>query len=308
MCTVSESRQAFHLVSQNRTCSGRCRGCPLAARRPTVGIVLGGGGAKAAAHLGVFKVFEQAGVHIDMVSASSAGALVGLFYCAGYSAEEMAQIMATQLVPQGWRRWIPGSQWWQLMRLLRGGGLSRLIQRYIPAKDLEKLRTPLAVSATDLERGQTIILDRGPIETALLATMCLPGLGKPVRSDGRWLIDGSVLCDLPVQPLSARNVDVKVGVNLVSVDNSAVRDAASTSSRWKSWQVVSQSIAAQLQQLSSAAINELDLVIRPDFGSLGLTDFRHMPAMITAGQKAAHHNMGKLLQSMQACPKRTVRD
>lgn len=286
-------------------CGGRCSGCPLAGRsQPRLGLALGGGGAKAAAHLGVLKVFEQAGLQVHAVTASSAGALAGLFFCAGYSPDEMVEIMSRELVDRSWTRYVPGSQAWRLWTLLRGGGLQGLIRRYIGARNLEDLKIPLAVSATDLQRGEAVILDRGPIETAVLATMSLPGVARPVLREGRWLVDGSLLCDLPLAPLREQQMAVSVGVNLVSLAQSARAVSARPDLRWSVWQVLSQSIAMQLLKLSESTCEQLDVVIRPDLTTLSMTDFHSLPAMVSAGQRGAHHCMGKVLQSLADARKR----
>ncbi len=307
MNTATTPKPAALPLIASRFCREKCRGCPLANRPASIGLVLGGGGAKAAAHLGVLKVFEHAGIAIESIAASSAGALVGLFRCAGYTPDELIHLMQLELAPRGWRRWVPGGQYLQLLELLRGGGLQRLVRRYIKPKNLEDLAIPFAVSTTDLRRGEAIILDRGPIETALMATMCLPGFGRPVRYQGRYLVDGSVLCDLPVEGLQRQRARLAVGVNLLSLDCTRNVNRTAEKTRWNSWQVLTQSVSVQMHRLASQAERQLDVVIRPDFGELGLTDFRHMDAMVNAGQRAAHHSMGALLQSLQRCrnPNRT---
>lgn len=282
---LTKSDGGSRITNGRKSCL-TCAGCPLANQKPRINLILGGGGARASAHIGVMRVLEQAGFRPDSVSAASAGALTGLFRCAGYSPDEMVELMRLELKPRGWKRWIPGGQLFRFLHLLRGGGLQRLIRRHITARNLEDLKIPLSVSATDIETGELVILDRGPIDTAILATMSLPGAGRPVHRDGRWLIDGSVLCDLPLGTRPAHRSSITVGVQLASVDPGRGSDGRSPG-KWSSWKILSQSISWQLNQLARESISRMDAIIRPDTDSFGMADFRNLDHMVAAGEHAA---------------------
>lgn len=288
--TTREGGSRF--TTRSQPCGG-CAGCPLLQRKPRIHLVLGGGGAKASAHIGVMRVLEEAGFGIDSIAAASAGALAGLFRCAGYSPEEIVDVMRREMKPRGWRRWLPGGQLFKFLHLLRGGGLQRLIRRHIPEKNLEDLKIPLSVSATDIQTGELVILDRGPVETAILATMSLPGAGRPVLRDGRWLVDGSVLCDLPLVKKNPARSSLTIGVQLAAAGPRNGNGHPSPE-KWSSWKVLSQSMCWQLNRMSLESIAQMDVVIRPDTDAYGMADFRNLDFMVVAGEKAAFASMPTL--------------
>ncbi len=289
------TREGGSRFTTKRQACGGCARCPLMQRKPRIHLVLGGGGAKASAHIGVMRVLEEAGFGIDSIAAASAGALAGLFRCAGYSPEEIVDVMRREMKPRGWRRWLPGGQLFKFLHLLRRGGLQQLIRRHIAEKNLEDLKIPLSVSATDIETGELVILDRGPVETAILATMSLPGAGRPVLRDGRWLVDGSVLCDLPLVKRNPARRSLTIGVQLAATDPGRGSGSGSPSpEKWSSWKVLSQSMCWQLNRMSQESIAQMDVVIRPDTDAYGMADFRNLDFMVAAGEKAAFANMPTL--------------
>jgi NTE family protein len=232
---------------------------------------------------------------VDAVTGSSAGALIGAFCCAGRQPDEIHQLLIKELAPRGWHRLIPSFGIVQLVRLLRGR-LPRLIKKYITVSRLEDLPIPFAVSATDLGRGETILIDRGDIVTALMATTSIPGLARPVQVDGRYLVDGSLLCDLPLEPLQRARADVLIGVTLGAGSDLVAEGPFSSRRRMGLTQVLSRTIRLQLNRSSAVSLSNLDLAIEPRLGEYRMTDFDRLPMMADLGRRAAEEQLPRLLE------------
>ena len=165
--------------------------------RPKVGLVLGGGGARGLAHIGVLKVLEQEKVPIDLLAGTSMGGLIGALYAAGISPADMekeamqrgrkrslARLLDLQPSPAG---------------LVKGGRISEELAMHLgPGLNFRDLPMPLALVAVDLRSGQEVVLQEGRVIEAVRATISLPGFFVPVDLDGHLLVDGGVLNNVPV--------------------------------------------------------------------------------------------------------------
>jgi NTE family protein len=164
--------------------------------RATAGLVLalGGGGARGLAHIGVLEVLAESGLPVRAVVGTSIGAEIGAFLAAGMSVAEMTSV-ATSL------------DWKLVLRLffpdLRAGGLAsgeRIVSWLadkLGAVRIEDLALPFAAVATDLESGDEVVLDRGPLVEAVRASLSIPGTLAPFRLGGRLLVDGGVVNQVP---------------------------------------------------------------------------------------------------------------
>jgi len=169
---------------------------PVAGQRTSAGLVLalGGGGARGLAHIGVLEVLAEHGLPVRAVVGTSIGAEIGAFLAAGMSVAEMTSV-ATSL------------DWKLVLRLffpdLHAGGLvsgERILSWLadkLGAARVEDLSLPFAAVATDLERGEEVVLDRGPLVEAVRASVSLPGTLAPFRLGGRLLVDGGVVNQVP---------------------------------------------------------------------------------------------------------------
>lgn len=175
----------------------------------TIGLVLGGGAARGYAHIGAIQAIQEAGLEPDAIVGSSMGGVFGALLAHGMTPAEMLDLAKT---PSRFR--IPG--------LGRRGGLLRvraLIDSYcdcLPDR-FDDLDIPLCLTAVDVEQGTLVVMESGPLRMALEATSALPGLCSPVRRDDRYLVDGGLLSNLPVDLIGGRSrspvvaIDVGIG-------------------------------------------------------------------------------------------------
>ncbi len=159
------------------------------------GLVLSGGGARAFMHLGALKALEEKGIRIDAISGTSAGAIVGALYAYGYSPDDVLAIVTTSSALRRLRYAFGGNG------IFRLTGLEQFFLEYLPENDFASLKIPLYITATDLHAGETVLFSEGELLKPMLASCSLPGIFEVFRYQGRGLVDGGVLNNLPVEPL-----------------------------------------------------------------------------------------------------------
>jgi len=159
------------------------------------GLVLSGGGARGFAHLGVLQALNEEGIFPDVVSGTSAGALVGVMYCDGYTPKEILKIMKTSSRLNYMRPTVPRDG------LLQISGIIKILESHLRAKTFEELKIPLFVSATDVNNGKAVYFSKGEIINPVIASSSIPVLFKPVTINNICYVDGGVLDNLPIRPI-----------------------------------------------------------------------------------------------------------
>ncbi|GAB3516936.1 patatin-like phospholipase family protein [Emticicia fontis] len=177
-----------------------------------IGLALSGGGSRGFAHLGVIKALEEVGLKPDMITGTSAGSIVGAMIAAGYTPDYIFEA----IVSAGIFSHIKFA--FNRFGLFKLEKLQDLFLKYIPHNSFEQLRMPLTICATDLERGEAVYFKEGELIKPILASCCLPGIFEPVRFEGRTLIDGGIVDNLPIGPLE-QSCDFIIGVNIMPVNN-----------------------------------------------------------------------------------------
>ena len=175
-----------------------------------IGIALGGGAARGWAHIGVMNALAEMGIKPDIIAGTSIGALVGSAYANRQEKEleawvrtltwkEIVGFLDVSVVPGG---------------LIEGDKLIEFARSRAPDTDIESLPTPFGAVATELSSGREVWMREGNLLDAVRASISLPGLFKPVRRDGAWLIDGGLVNPVPVSLCRAMGADVVIAVNL----------------------------------------------------------------------------------------------
>ncbi len=290
-----------------------------AADAPRIGLVLSGGGARGAAHIGVIKVLEEMRIPIHAIAGTSMGSLVGGAYASGLAPAEMER----RIVSMDWNDLFdddpPRTEWparrkqearrptWDFsigrrdgeLRLPKGAISGQKVQLFFAdlvqaaegARTYDDLPIPFRAVATDLETGRIKVFDRGSMPAALRASMSVPGLFAPMEWEGGLYVDGGLVRNLPVDIVRTMGVDVVIAVNLGS--SYLARDELGTIVG-----VAEQMIAILTEQNVERSLAELeperDLLIAPDLGDIGSGDFDRAPEAIAAGEAAARSMAGRL--------------
>ena len=208
------------------------------ATTPKVALVLGGGGAKGGAEVGALKVLERAGIKPDIIVGTSIGAIVGGLYAAGYTADELDALFCQQ-------------EWLSLLTdrndkyggepyitvdgvtyifgfpvidkkhpsfgVLRGARVEQVIDSMLAVKnkvEFEQLKTPFACVAVEMITANEVVLNDGVVPRAMRASMAIPGIFKPVEIDGRKLVDGGMMNNLPVDVAKQLGADIVIAIDL----------------------------------------------------------------------------------------------
>jgi NTE family protein len=190
-------------------------------RGASVGIALAGGAAFSMSQIGVLQVLEGAGVPLDMVTGASMGSIIGGLYATGTSARDLADVMtrmgtmrkALSLIDPSVAR--PG--------LLAGNRMTTVVRELGLTGDFTELALPYQAMATDIETGERVPIGTGDLAAACRASASIPALFAPVRRDGRVLVDGAVVDQVPIVLLREMGADVCIAVNVIPTLRRGVR-------------------------------------------------------------------------------------
>jgi NTE family protein len=303
------------VVPDGITCGTR----PPGDTRPRIGLALGGGGARGIAHISVLRTIEELHIPVDCIAGTSMGALVGGLYASGMPVDAMEQLV----ISTDWQRLFDDS----LERPersfrrkqddrnslatigvgIKGDGLrvspgllqgERILSMFEHATlqvsaldDFDRLPIPYRAVATDLNTGEAVVLDRGSLAMAMRASMSLPGIFQPVEVDGRVLLDGGLVNQVPVDVVRAMGADVVIAVDVGTPLEKLGRDASLL-------QVVSQITGMMTTgntRRQLATLESGDVLVLPELGDAVATgDFSKAREALEIGRRAADAARGKL--------------
>jgi NTE family protein len=167
----------------------------MAEKKYKTGLVLSGGGARGFAHLGVIQALNESGIYPDVISGTSAGAIVGVLYADGYTPKEILMLMNWASRFDYMRPAMPREG------LLQINGITKILNTSLRARKFEELKIPLFVAATDLNNGKAVYFSKGDIFGPVMASASIPVLFQPVKIDDISFVDGGVLDNLPIKPI-----------------------------------------------------------------------------------------------------------
>jgi predicted acylesterase/phospholipase RssA len=247
----------------------------------SVGLVLSGGGARALAHVGVIEELTAAGIVIDRVAGTSMGAFVGALLAMGLDPDEIEARCYEE-----WVRRSPLSDY-RLPRVsvIRGRRAQAMFERTFPGS-IEGLPLDFRCVSCDLVSGEMVVHTSGPLADAVGASAGIPGLVPPLARDGRLLVDGGVLNNLPVDVMAATGEGPLIAVDVTArSDLSALTEpgAPALTLRETLWRVTTLGSI----DTAEAALRHADLVIEPVTDGIGLLEFHQLDAMRAEGRRAA---------------------
>ena len=281
------------------------------AERLKIGLALSGGGARGGAHVGVLKALEDMDIPIDFIAGTSMGAIVGGFYAAGYSADEIEQIMLEMdwkaaFTDQPSRRnqtmrkkeldsefFIPYRMGFnkgsiQLpLGVVEGQHLDQIFHRILLAvrdtSDFDHLPIPFRAVATDLVTGREVVLSAGSLPDALRASMSVPGVFAPVRLDGRLLVDGGMANNLPVSVVREMGADIVIAVDISSplLEEEQLKSVLSVTEQLSNF-LTRSNTERQIELLGPA-----DILLVPDLKGFSSADFQSADKVAEIGFQTA---------------------
>lgn len=218
------------------------------------GIVLSGGGARGFAHIGVLKALNEAGIYPEMISAVSAGGIVGVLYADGFAPDEIFELFKKLDIFKILKFYRPA------FGMLKADGLEKALRQNLRSKNLESLPIPITICATNFSKAKTEFFTQGDIVSTVLASSAIPVVIKPIQIQGDYYVDGGLMNNLPVEPL------LGVCNEIIGVNVNPVKQAGSFASfRNYTDRIVHLALRANIQN----NIQKCDVYIEPP----GLMDF-----------------------------------
>jgi NTE family protein len=275
-------------------------------KRPKIGLVLSGGGAKGFAHIGVLKVLEEAGIKIDYIGGTSMGSIIGGLYASGYNASQIDSIfkktnfdeLINDYIPRSsknfygkkndelyaialpfsnFRIGIPEALSKGMYNYNLLSGLTRNVRH---VRDFNQLPTPFLCIGTNIETGEEVLLNKGNLVQAMMASSAFPSLFTPIEIDGNLLVDGGVVNNYPIKEVRNLGADIIIGVD--------VQDDLMNRKNLKN----ATKILVQITNLQSIdkmknKIKDTDVYIKPDIRDYGVISFDKGEEIIRKGEEAA---------------------
>lgn len=286
--------------------------------RPTIAVVLAGGGAKGAAHIGVLKALEEMFIPVDIVTGTSMGAYVGGLYATGMSADEIEAIIYSTDWNNGYRDRVSRSErrvqekayedhfqlttdlglgWGEIRSpkgVVQGQGMMRILRETsgnLPVfNSFDELPLRYRAVATDIVELEEVVLDKGLLTDAMMASMSVPGALPPYEIDGHMLVDGGVTNNMPVDLAKAMGADIVIAVDISTeyFDKDEVVDFVTVGGQLSNY-LVRRTTDEQARLLS-----EKDTLLSPAVGNMETTEFAKMPQAYMWGYEEAYKQKDKL--------------
>jgi NTE family protein len=290
--------------------------------RPKIGFAFGGGGAKGIAEIGVLKVLEEAGIRPDYITGTSIGSIVGGLYAIGYSVEDLEKLSKEldwnyyfndeinridlpieerlntdryqiKLNIEDGKIKLPGG-------FVQGKKIGLLLsQLTLPVhgiNNFDEFNIPFRCVAADFETGAPVVLGKGSLAKAIRASMSIPSVFEPIEIDGKLLIDGGVVRNLPVQEVKAMGADIIIAIDVTSPLYK--KDELSSFVT-----VLEQSGSYRLAESIKEAKEMADIFIHPEIDDFGALDFTNNDTLLALGEKAAREQLPKILKLINQSPK-----
>lgn len=307
-------------------CHSTPQAAPAAApHRPKIALVLSGGGAKGAAHLGVLKVLEEMRIPVDMVLGTSMGSYVAGMYALGYSADEVT----TKTLQMDWnkgykdkvtrqdlslRKKMQADQF-QLQTdigvsdgqvklpegMYQGQGMAALLREAtsnLPAqRSFNELPLPYRAIATDMETVQPVVLDHGNLALVMQASMSIPGALKPVEIDHKLLADGGIVNNLPVDIAIKMGADVIIAVDI----SDKLKPKSELNSAFGLVDQLTTYMTRSGTERQLGLLRAQDLLLTPEVTGYSVSDFSRMSEIVGRGESAAH-GMARQLSALSVSP------
>lgn len=260
--------------------------CPPVPQPVRLALILGGGGAKGLAHVGVLEELEAANIPIDLVVGCSAGSIVGALYCDYPCAENLKEM----LLRMNTNMLVDFDLWNAKYGLCQGRSLRRFLYKHLHARTFEELQKPFFLVTTDLYSSELITLGGGPLVPAVEASCSIPFVFVPVFLHGRAFVDGGIIDPVPLHTAQYFNPEVTVVVDL--------RGLLPQTFPTNLFGVATRSAEITLLWQSEACLHGADVVIRPDLCGVGTFADDQNEQIYQAGRVAGRNAIPQIMECL----------
>lgn len=256
---------------------------------PRVALVLGVGGVRGYAHLGILQALEEAHIPVDVIVGASAGSIVGALYADNQSFKKTYDIM----MPAGFWDYADITNFSEPGGFIKGYNMQNFLLKNMHAKDFSQLHKKMIIATTDVKTGKMYAIESGPIAPAVLASAAVPGAIKPVFLYKHWLVDGGVSDPVPVELAKKLHPKLIIAVNLSSSANHVIPHSA--------YGFYGLAYDIMWQRLTAYSLKGADVVINPNVGDLNIFDIRKKQEAYLAGLAAARKQIPAIRKLYAAC-------
>jgi len=302
----AEGEPPEHILKWRELCGARAhyylrpgsRGdCESLARQLSgrgVGVVLGGGGARGFAHIGLIRALRELDIPIDVVGGASMGAFIGALTACGYSDAEMLHVARETFVTHNYLN----DYVFPSVALIRGRKFSRRTHELFQDRRIEDLRTPYFCVSTNLTRGTAMVHDVGPLHLWVATSMCVPGVAPPVAWNGDLLADGAVINSLPTDvmqawgrgPIVASDVSTEGGIaapGVVGPDPEALFNHKGDTERPGLFAIVFRTATLTSESGVAQRASRADAYVRMPVSGIALFDWKKLDDIVERGYRHA---------------------
>lgn len=254
-------------------------------KRPIVALVLGSGGARGYAHIGVIQVLEQHGIHPDFIVGTSAGSIVGSIYASGKTANELRDIALNMKANDVRDVKI------DLKGFFDGKKVENYVNEQVNNTPLEKLKTPMYVVATQLKEGKKVVFNYGNTGQAVRASVSIPSMFVPIKIGEDEYVDGGLVSPVPVEVAHDLGADI-----IIAVDILAQPIHTETSNVWG---LFNQNINIMQNHLAREELQYADVIIQPELKEKAhIFDVKNREITIQAGRDAAQKQLNAIFTAI----------
>lgn len=285
--------------------------------KPKIALALGGGGARGCAHIGVLKVLQQENIPFDFVTGASIGAVVGSLYAVSgevsaietrfrqfiendvykkcglelFKRKAPAENLFAQVATTLKQRVVINLA--QSKSSLVGGQRLKLAMDFlIPEGRIEQTKVPFYPVASNIANGQQVIFKDGDLRTIVAASACIPGFLPPCRVNGYLLVDGSVVCPIPIMPARELGADIVIAIDVGQElnDHPQLDNVIN---------VMFQTQHMTARHYNLLLLEQADVVIRPEVGNVHWSEFNLLDSMIAAGEQATRAALPQIRRALR---------
>lgn len=277
--------------------------------RPTVALVLGGGGLRGTAHIGVIRELERNNVPIDLVVGTSIGSIIGGLYCAGTSPDKLESESPKRLI----RAYYTSPLFFEVMKLpfkmltfrnmtgiYKSNKMMRALNTFVPTSKLEisEYKPKFAAMSVDLLRGAPVAITDGNLGEALAASAAVPFLKRPIFTERGLMVDGGILRNIPVSPAKAMGAEFVIAVDI----NDEIKPMSKKHFQRKFGSITSRLVRLAQHDMESIELKQADVVIRPELSGIGMLSKKIKDAdrAVRAGEVATDNVMDDIKSKYKA--------
>ncbi len=261
-----------------------------------LGIALGAGSARGWAHIGVLKVLEDAGIHIDMIAGASMGALVGGIYAATARVDELKKHTIDQFITRLDVKKKIFDYTFPVKGLLKGGKAANLVRTAVNNADFLDLMMPAYIVSVDIQKGEEVVFETGDVTNAVRASISIPAIFSPYRYRGRWMVDGGLLNPVPVDVLLRKGADMVIAVCIEPRTGGGREGAEVPGIR----EMVSRTISIVHGRATGDFAKNADIVLYPDVKDYAWNDFHKGISLMRYGMEECFEHLDEIKKMIQS--------